>query len=72
MLALVREPVGNDMPSGRVTARQRDPVAPSRINDVELGQVAEAPGRPEPRLVVSDGPSTDPFSRAVSGVQAVA
>src|SRR5215210_5702331 len=42
------------MPAGRVPARQRDPVAPGGVDGVELDQVAEPPGRPEPGLDVAD------------------
>lgn len=54
LLALVFEPVGDDVAASRVLARQRDPVAPGRVDVIELGQLREAPRRPEPGLQVAD------------------
>jgi hypothetical protein len=54
LLALVRKPLGDDVPAGCVAARQRDPIAPGAVDVVELAQRGELARRPEPRLQVAD------------------
>ena len=71
-LALVREPLGDREPAGGVDASVADTVAPARVLLVELAQAAEPARRPEPVFKSRTPPSTDPFSRGVDGVQAVA
>jgi hypothetical protein len=52
MLALVREPLGDDVAARRVTVQQRDPIPPAGVDLVELGQVLEAPRGPKPGLAL--------------------
>src|SRR5215210_764520 len=50
----MREPLGDDVPAGRVAPGQRDPIPPAGVELVELAQIGKAPRGPEPGLDVAD------------------
>ena len=71
-LALMREPLPDGKPTGGVDAAVADGVAPVRVVLVVLGLAAEALSGLEPVFRCRAPPSTEPYSRGVAGVQAVA